>query len=82
MSPKTSYPSHLTHPKNYLPLFQPPIIIKNAIPIIDTLWFILTLLKQKRKLRTLEKKWIKTKSESILALYQLNKSKHRRDLLN
>ena len=27
-------------------------------------------------------KWIKTKAESILALYQLTKSKHRRDLLN
>ena len=33
-------------------------------------------------MRILEKKWIKTKSESILALYQLTKSKHRRDLLN
>ena len=32
-------------------------------------------------MRTLEKKLIKAKSESILALYQLIKSKHRRDLL-
>ena len=40
------------------------------------------LLKQKRKLHTYENKWIKTKSEYILALYQLDKSKHRRDLLN
>ena len=32
-------------------------------------------------MRTLEKKLIKSKSEYILALYQLIKSKHRRDLL-
>ena len=59
-----------------------PIIFKTSILRLDKSWYTLTLLKQNRKLRTLEKKWIKTKSESILALYQLTKSKHRRDLIN
>ena len=48
-----------------------PIIIKKSILRLDTSWYTLALLKQKRKLRTLEKKLIKLKSESILALYQL-----------
>ena len=58
-----------------------PIIIKKSFLSLDTSWYTLALLKQKRKLRTLEKKLIKSKSESILALYQLIKSTHRRDLL-
>ena len=58
-----------------------PIIIKKSILRLDTSWYTLALLKQKRKLRILEKKLIISKSESILALYQLIKSKHRRDLL-
>ena len=56
-----------------------PIIIKKSILRLDTSWYTVALLKQKHKLRTLENKL--TKSESILALYQLIKSKHRRDLL-
>ena len=59
-----------------------PIIITKPILRLDTSWYTLSLLKQKRILRTLENKLIKSKSESILALYQLTKSKHRRDLLN
>ena len=58
-----------------------PIIIKKSILRLDTSWYTLALLKQKRKLRTHEKKLIKLNTESILALYQLIKSKHRRDLL-
>ena len=58
-----------------------PIIIKKSILRLDTSWYTLALLKQKRKLRTFEKKLIKSKSESILVLYQLIKYKHRRDFL-
>ena len=58
-----------------------PIIIKKSIFRLDTSWYTLALLKQNRKFHTLEKKLINSKSESILALYQLIKSKYRRDLL-